>query len=459
MYAADDTIVAVATPPGRGGLAVVRVSGPAALRIVASLMEGERALAPRRATLATLWIPGENERDTTPLRDEAVVTAFPAPSSYTGEDVVEVSLHGSPLLAARVVAAAVGRGARLARAGEFTLRAFLKGRLDLAQAEAVEDLVSATTAAQARMAYDQLQGGLSERIAGIERELFALSARLEASVDFPEEGYHFVPTADVVEALRGVEGRMAALLADGRRGRVLRDGATVAVVGRTNVGKSTVFNRLVGSDRAIVTDIPGTTRDLVSEKASIAGVPITMVDTAGTRESTDPVEREGMERARRARAAADFVLVILDGSEPLTDQDFALLEETASAPRVVVVNKTDLEQRAQLPSGVRGNAIAVAALDGRGFDTLERAIAEALTGSAEPEPAAISNVRHIAALARADEALRTAIEALQGAVGQMPEEIVLAELQDTREALEEITGRRTTDQLLEEIFSKFCVGK
>ncbi len=328
----------------------MRLSGGDALKICGALVEPDLVLEPRRATLTRV--------EAESLRDEAVVTWFRGPASFTGEDVVEFSLHGSPLLASRVIACAVRAGARMARAGEFTLRAFLNGKLDLAQAEAVQDLVSATTPQQARMAFDQLQGTLSERIAAIERELFELTARLEASIDFPEEGYHFIESGEVAATLRSVEGKIGALLTAGRRGRVVREGVTAALVGRTNVGKSTIFNALAGGERAIVTDVPGTTRDLLTETVAIEGVPVTIVDTAGTRETTDPVEREGVRRAERARQAADLLIVVLDRAAALTEEDRVLLAETASRPRIVLANKCDVPAAWEIPAERRHEQVA-----------------------------------------------------------------------------------------------------
>ena len=278
--------------------------------------------------------------------DEAIVTRFVGPASYTGEDVVEFSVHGSPVVVAELVGAAVAAGARLARGGEFTLRAFLNGRLDLTRAEAVRDLVEATTPAQAKMALDQLHGTLAERIGEIEGLLFDLTAKLEASGDFPEEGYRFISPEETLAAVRAARGRMEALLAESRRGRLLREGITVAIAGRPNVGKSTLFNRLAGVERAIVTAVPGTTRDLITEAVMLSGVRMTLVDTAGVRSTTDLVEREGVLRAEKAIAAADVVVVVVDASTPLTEADRDLLEATASRPRVVVANKCDLAEPA-----------------------------------------------------------------------------------------------------------------
>jgi tRNA modification GTPase len=446
------TIVALATPPGRGGVAVVRLSGVRAREIALACCATGGPLEARRATLARLRLED--------VEDEVVVTWFEAPASYTGEDVVEVSAHGSPVIVARLVERAVREGARLAGAGEFTLRAFLNGRLDLAQAEAVQDLVAATTPAQVRMAFDQLRGGLSDRIGGFERELFELTARLEASVDFPEEGYHFIEPEAVLGTVRSLEGRMGALLREGRRGRLLREGATVAVVGRPNVGKSSVFNRLVGGERAIVTDVPGTTRDVLAESVCIGGLAVTVVDTAGSRETHDRVEREGVARARQARDAADLVLVVLDRSSALEKEDKELLSGTEGRVRIVASNKADLApswSRSDAPVREDETVLEVSALTGSGLDSLAGAIARALGSTSVGEAPAIGNARHLRLLERAAGSLRELRGRLE--VGRMPEELVLVHLRECRDALEELTGRRTAEDVLEEIFSRFCVGK
>ena len=283
MFAPDDTIVAVATPPGRGAIGVVRLSGPRAQEILRQLVPGA-ATAPRVARVSRVRVVDAAGYET---YDDAVALHFAAPHSYTGEDVAEISAHGNPILLEGVVRAAMGCGARLAEPGEFTLRAFLNGKRDLPQAEAVADLIEAATPAQARAAADQLHGTLTARIAAIDAELFDLLARVEASLDFPDEGYHFAEPATIADTLGGIIGNIDALLADAGRGRMLREGATVVIAGRPNVGKSSLFNALLGSDRAIVTDVPGTTRDLVAERVDIEGLALTLVDTAGLRRSEE----------------------------------------------------------------------------------------------------------------------------------------------------------------------------
>jgi tRNA modification GTPase len=338
-----------------------------------------------------------------------------------------------------IVEAAVAHGARLAEPGEFTLRAFLHGRMDLMQAEAVADLIDAVTPLQARAAFDQLEGTLTRAIADIDGALFDLVARLEASVDFPDEGYHFVEPGAVVTAIDQVLARSGAMLADAHRGRLVREGLSVAIVGRPNVGKSSVFNALVGASRAIVTDVPGTTRDLVTEVIDLDGLRVTLIDTAGLRDTIDPIEAEGVARSNRAMAVADLILMVVDEDEPMR----------MSSKHFVVQNKSDLGRPAR---GVR-----ISATTGVGLEDLRRAIADALDVDVRRDRPEITNVRHVALVRRAHDALLRARDAAAGA--SMPEEFVLADLQDARAALEEVTGRRAPEDLLESIFARFCVGK
>ena len=429
MFSTDDTIVAIATPPGRGGIGVVRLSGPQAPEVTARLIAHDAPLEPRRATLTKV-------RRTNAI-DHVLVTFFPAPHSYTGDHVVELSAHGSPVVLRSIVEAAIAAGARLAEPGEFTLRAFLGGRIDLTQAEAVADLIDAVTPLQARAAFDQLEGTLTRAIGDLDAALFDLIAKLEASVDFPDEGYHFVEPDELSTSLDRLLNQTAALLASATRGRLLREGLHVVIAGRPNVGKSSLFNALVGAERAIVTDVPGTTRDLVSEAVDIEGLRVTLVDTAGIRDADDQIEREGVRRARHSVGVADLTLVVVDEDEP---------------PALGDVNAVLVQSKADLGRPRRG--ISVSTLTGEGLDELRGAIAAALDVDARRDVPAITNIRHIALVGRAQAALLRA-RAAAGA----PEEFVLADLQEARAALEEISGRRATDDLLAHIFSKFCVGK
>jgi tRNA modification GTPase len=448
VFSTSDTIVAIATPHGRGGIGVVRVSGSSALQVAAALLALEAPLRPRHATFTRV------------RGDHVVATYFPAPHSYTGEDVVEVSGHGSPLVLRQIVEHALEAGARLAEPGEFTLRAFLNNRIDLIQAEAVADLIDAVTPLQARAAFDQLEGTLTERIGAIDRELFDLIARIEASLDFPDEGYHFVGAGEAAESLRLLERELAALLCEAKRGRVIREGARVVIAGKPNVGKSSLFNALLRAGRAIVTPIPGTTRDLVTETADIDGLRLELIDTAGIRDSADEVEAEGVLRARKAWTTADLVIVVLDYSAALDDADSDLLNETTDAPRLIVLNKSDLPA-SWTSSALRMPVEVVSSKTGDGVDALRAAIRRTLEGSsAVPRDSAlITNVRHAALVGRARDALRRACDSVEAPGGPVPEEFVLTDLQDARAALEEVTGKRTSEDLLRHIFSRFCIGK
>jgi tRNA modification GTPase len=436
-FSPTDTIVAIATPPGRGGIGVVRVSGPAARTIAERLVDHAGALEPRHATFT-------RTRGAADIRDHVVVTYFPSPHSYTGDDVVELSAHGSPVVLQAIVEAGLEAGARMAEPGEFTFRAFLNGRLDLMQAEAVGDLVDAVTPVQARAAFDQLEGTLTRVIGEIDRALFELIAKLEASIDFPDEGYHFVQPAELVGALDGLIAETMALVADARRGRLVREGLQVAIVGRPNVGKSSLFNALVGAGRAIVTDVPGTTRDLVTEVVDLDGLRVTLVDTAGLREAADIIEAEGVARSAQAQSVADLVLVVVDEDEPIV----------VHAKHVVVQNKCDLGRPAR-----DARAVRVSSATGDGVPELRRAVREALDIELLRERPGMTNVRHARLVERAHDALTRARAAASLEGGALPEEFVLVDMQDARAALEEISGRRTPEDVLEHIFSRFCIGK
>ena len=476
-FSTRDTIVAIATPPGRGGIGVVRLSGVQAHTVARRLITHQRALEPRYATLTKVRLTAQRSYEAKPPVDDAqgkalerpdttynafdprrnaidqvVVTYFPGPASYTGDDVVELSAHGSPVILRGIVQAAIDGGARLAEPGEFTLRAFLNGRIDLMQAEAVADLVDSVTPLQARTAFDQLEGTLTRAIAEIDAALFDFIARLEASVDFPEDGYHFVDPAVLAHAIDDLLSRTSALLAGARRGRLIREGLQVTIMGRPNVGKSTLFNALAGASRAIVTDAPGTTRDLVTEIVDIEGLRVTLVDTAGLRNTTDPAEAQGVERSRGAITVSDLVLRVVDGS--VTENADDKTSQIIDYKQLTVINKSDLPRMLSIPG-----AVPVSAATGAGLDELRRRIATALDGDDRREHADITNVRHIVLVTRAHEALGRARAAALSEAGSMSEEFVLADLQDARAALEEITGKRATDDMLAHIFSTFCIGK
>ena len=484
MFAADDTIVAISTPLGRAGLGVVRLSGPDAAAIALRLTGRQAQLEPRRATFARITPDRVSAADRLDrhtggrefvVADQVVVTFFPGPHSATGDDVVELSAHGSPVVLDGILRAAMQHGARLAEPGEFTLRAFLNGKLDLVQAEAVADLIDAVTPLQARAAFDQLEGTLTRRIGEIESRLFDLTARLEASLDFPDEGYHFVERETAAREAVLIADDIDALLVNARRGRIVREGAQVAIVGTPNVGKSSVFNALLQANRAIVTPIPGTTRDLVSERADVRGMAVSLVDTAGIREAADVVEQEGISRTRQTLEVADLTLVLLDRSRRLNADDQELIElararsvdhtaaetngQLRSSRYLIVANKTDLDP-AWVVNNVAPDAIEISAKTGTGVDALADRMAAALgAGEDRRDTPFVSNVRHIDLLSRARRAVGRAVDALSASNNVVSEEFILSDLQDASSALQEITGRRTTDDLLTHIFSRFCIGK
>ena len=434
-----DTIAAVSTPPGRSGIGVVRLSGPEA-RVVAEHLVHIEAWVPRYATIADLVDEAGN------TIDRVVVTFFAAPHSYTAEDVVEISCHGSPIVLRFCLRRACAVGARLAEPGEFTLRAFLNGRLDLPQAEAIRDLIDSTTLYQARVAAQQAGGSVSRRLQPLKEQLLELIALLEAGIDFAEDDISVAGAEQILARLAPIQAQTQALIGSFRFGRVVHEGMSLAIVGRPNVGKSSVFNALLSQDRAIVTDTPGTTRDTVSETAEISGIPVRLVDTAGIRAGEDLVERLGIERSLEAMADADLVLVVLDGSEPLTPEDARILEMTPR--RLLVVNKADLPRRAE----VAEPHIAVSALTGEGIDDLRRAI----TPPAAQETGFITSVRHEGLLKEAAEALSNARRAVENGI---PHEMLLLDLYAALQPIDAITGATTADDILNRIFSTFCIGK
>lgn len=449
MFAADDTIVAVATPAGRGGVAVARLSGPAAHDIALGLAGRRRPLRARHVTRARL---GGLE-----VADDALLTYFPSPASYTGQDVVEISTHGSPVVMAAVVAGATARGARAARPGEFTLRAFLHGKLDLLQAEAVQALVDAVSPADARIAIGQLDGGLSVAAVGIATAIRELHLRLEASIDFPDEGYHFIDRETAAASVHDLRRQVAALVDGAAHARRLHDGYLVVVAGAPNVGKSSVFNALVGGQRAIVTPVAGTTRDLVSEHVLVGEAHLRLVDTAGVRVAADVVEGEGIRRATAAAAEADLVLVVLDHSRPIDADDRRVLAATAGQTRLVVANKCDLP-----PAWIDGDPgveLSVSAATGQGIATLAATLAARASGGVPAEHALVVNERQRARLRETLEHLQHACAAVDAAGGAAPEEFLAADLVRAGQALDELTGVGAADDVLAEIFSRFCIGK
>ena len=453
-----DTIAAISTPPGRGGIGVVRVSGPRAVDVVTPLVRLTRPLAAGRATRALVTDPATGQ-----VLDEAVVTFFAAPRSYTTEDVVEISCHGAPVLLAAVLTGCLKQGARLAEPGEFTQRAYLAGRLDLTEAEAVHDLIAATTLAQARLAAAQLGGSVSRAVAPAREQMLALIAELEAGVDFVEDDLDLLPEEAVLARLANLTASLRELADSYRFGRVLHAGFTLAIAGRPNAGKSSLFNRLLRQERAIVTDQPGTTRDPIAETLEIGGIPVRLIDTAGLREVPDGAagepERQGIERSRQSMADADVILLIEDVSTTGEEDDPELLrmqEAGQGRPLIRVGSKADLRKE-EVPGSADGRLLT-SALTGEGIDALREAILQAVTGSgqAHAETAMITSLRQHTALTAALGSLHAASVA---ASSRMPLELLLLDLYAALESLDLLTGATERDEVLHRIFSTFCIGK
>ncbi len=518
----DETIVAIATPPGRGGIGVVRLSGPEARRIALTMLRLKHDLEPGRAVFGESVEPcgadtpvreapeprayanapktvdpaiasgdvhailrGETRAGApAPQRiDEVVVTYFARPHSYTTDDVIEISAHGSPVVLRHIVEMCVAAGARLAEPGEFTMRAFLNGRIDLTQAEAVRDLIESQTLYQAKVAAQQLEGALSRRLQPIKQKLVELIAVLEAGIDFAEDDVSVMADAAILDRMAAVRAPLAELAASFAYGKIVHEGLTLAIVGRPNVGKSSLFNRLVERERAIVTATPGTTRDLVSETVAIGGIPVRLVDTAGIREALDEAESIGIRKSMEALADADLVLVVVDASEKRTNEDERLLGNVEGRATILVENKSDLRS-AKIPTsaeagqkrGTRPDEAAVvhtsrkdgetwgipvvptSALTGEGIPELRAEILRHVGGGngAQIESGFLTNVRH-AGLIRGSLA---ALDAARVAVGgKIPHEMLLMDLYNALRPLDAITGATTTDDILNLIFSTFCIGK
>jgi tRNA modification GTPase len=478
----DDTIVAIATPSGRGGMGVVRLSGPEARQIALPMLRLKHGLEPGRAVFGELIEPADvpcfgesgtgapaphdrgqasrNPAQTVDGRiDEIVVTFFQKPHSYTTDDVVEISAHGSPVVLRHIVELALAGGARLAQPGEFTMRAFLNGRLDLAQAEAVRDLIESQTLYQAKVAAQQLEGALSRRLQPIKQKLVELIALLEAGIDFAEDDVAVLPAERIRQHIAAVREPLQELIVSFAYGKIVHEGLTLAIVGRPNVGKSSLFNRLVERERAIVTALPGTTRDLVSETVALQGIPVKLVDTAGIRRALDEAESIGIRKSMEALADADLVLVVLDGSQGATVEDEELLQQVSGRCAIAVANKADLADgrgatfdRGSLP------VVSTSALTGAGIPELRAEILRQVggDGGAQIESGFLTNARHRGLVENALHALDAASAALNQNV---PHEMLLLDLYNALRPLDEITGATTTDDILGLIFSTFCIGK
>jgi tRNA modification GTPase len=504
----DDTIVAISTPPGRGGIGVVRLAGPEACTIAATMLRSStagRAFAPEdfepgRAKFAELVEPDNAARDGCAARievpavgriDEVVVTFFKKPHSYTTDDIVEISAHGSPVVLRHIVELAVARGARVAEPGEFTMRAFLNGRLDLTQAEAVRDLIESQTLYQAKVAAQQLEGALSHRLQPIKQRLIELIAVLEAGIDFADDDVPVAPAEQVLAGIAAVRAPLEVLAQSFAYGKLVHEGLTLAIVGRPNVGKSSLFNRLVERERAIVTATPGTTRDLVTETVAIGGIPVRLVDTAGIRQARDEAESIGIRKSKEALADADLVLVVLDATQPPSQEDEGLLALAEPRRAIVVENKCDLVNSArqstprasdssssvsesgghtsrsqlatQMPQAATlglatARGLQTSAITGEGIRELRAEILRRVgaDGSGEQERGFLTNVRHQGLVRESLDSLAKAVTAVEQ---KIPHEMLLLDLYGALRPLDEITGATTADDILNLIFSSFCIGK
>ena len=448
----DDTIVAISTPPGRGGIGVVRLSGPEARAIAEPLLKVRHELQTGRAVFGELVEPLTGERI-----DEVVVTFFAKPHSYTTDDLIEISAHGSPVVLRHVVEMALRRGARLAEPGEFTMRAFLNGRIDLTQAEAVRDLIDSQTLYQAKVAAQQLEGALSKRIQPIKQKLVELIALMEAGVDFAEDDVPVLAPAIILSRIAEVRSRLAELQRSFSYGKLVHEGLTLAIVGRPNVGKSSLFNRLVERERAIVTATPGTTRDLVSETVAIGGIPVKLVDTAGIRQALDEAESIGIRKSMEALADADMVLVVLDASQPPHSEDEELRRQIENRTALLVMNKWDLAKDAgALVSSP--SPLATSAVTGEGITELRAEILKHIAGEngTQPEAGFLTNMRQASLVTQSISSLDAAAESTRA---QVPHEMILLDLYGSLRQLDELTGATTAEDILNLIFGSFCIGK
>ncbi|MHB1700275.1 MAG: tRNA uridine-5-carboxymethylaminomethyl(34) synthesis GTPase MnmE [Acidobacteriaceae bacterium] len=468
----NDTIVAISTPPGRGGIGIVRLSGPQSLDISSPLLRLRHPLAHAQARLAEILdtageAPQSASEPPGAALDQAVVTFFAAPNSYTGEDLIEIAAHGSPVVLDHIVRQCIAGGARLAEPGEFTQRAFLAGRIDLTQAEAVRDLIDAHTLHQARVAARQMGGALANIVRPIKEILVGLIATLEAGIDFAEDDVDVLPNAQILEDIAAIRVPLEDLAASFNYGRLVHDGLTLAIAGRPNVGKSSLFNRLVERDRAIVTAVAGTTRDTVTERVSIGGIPVELVDTAGLRAATSEAEplaeaeAIGIGKSREAIAEADLVLLVLDATQPLHQEEQALISSLADRPSIVVRNKADLAEVALAPEHMgdlsSASILETSALTGHGIPELRNEIlAKMQRGSQPGESGLLTNLRQQQAVQAALEGLDRAEQAV---AQRIPHEMLLLDIYSALRALDSLTGETTADDILNLIFSSFCIGK
>jgi tRNA modification GTPase len=459
MYV-QDTIVAVATSAGRGAVAIVRMSGPDATQILQAIWRPvyDTPLRPRELRLGDVIDPASGAQI-----DRALTAIMLAPKSLTGEDVAEIQCHGGSYVARRIVALAMACGARIAEPGEFSRRAFLNGRIDLVEAEAIADLVDARSEAALRQALAQLSGALSERVGRLRDEVITIRAHLEAEIDFSDEDIALPSREEIAKSIERLRCEVATLADTFTRGRIVREGIHAAIVGKPNAGKSSILNLMLGAERAIVTATPGTTRDVIEDSVAIGGIAITLADTAGIRESADEIERLGIQRSARAASDADLLLLVFDGSRPFEDEDAHIIKLAAGRAGLALLNKRDLPQHLTIAElrerGLEMPTLAVSALipeDAAGVRAELERVADALTSPPSADEVAISRERHREALARAATALEAAEKS---ALAAMPPEMIAVDIMAAGDALGQITGAVTSEDVLDAVFREFCIGK
>ena len=456
----DETIVAISTPVGQGGIGIVRLSGPDAVAIADRIFRSKKNEKPSHAPSHKMLYGQIVDPAAERVVDEVLLSVMLAPNSYTREDVVEINCHGSMLSVRQILELALRQGVRVAEPGEFTKRAFLNGRIDLSQAEAVLDIINAKTEESMRIASEQLRGGLTEKLSAIREQLIEITAFVEAYIDFPEDDIETASKKEIEKKLSEVSAEILRLSDTFNEARFFREGLSVAIVGRPNVGKSSLLNALLQKDRAIVTHLPGTTRDLIEDYLNINGLPIRIMDTAGIRSSDETIEQEGIRRSIQAIEHADFIVAMFDGSEPFAQEDHDLLGIVRDKKAVIVINKSDLPQKISLEhSAAEGKqSVCVSAVTGEGMERLKSVIFESnLRGwEEEREGVVVTNIRHKAALDSAAESLGRAWGLLSG---NNPLELFSIEMKGSIDRIGEITGTITTDEILQKIFSSFCIGK
>lgn len=455
-----DTIAAISTPPGEGAISIVRLSGEAALSTAQRVFKG-RDLA--QVASHTINYGHIIDPDTDEEVDEVMVSVMRAPKTFTREDVIEINCHGGIVATNRILQLLLSHGARLAEPGEFTKRAFLNGRIDLSQAEAVMDLIRAKTDRSMKVALNQLDGNLATLIRQLRQDILDVLAQVEVNIDYPEyDDVETMTTKLLLEKAQDVKARISELLETAQQGKVLREGLATAIVGRPNVGKSSLLNHLLHEDKAIVTDVAGTTRDVIEEYVNVKGVPLKLVDTAGIHETDDKVEKIGVERSKQALATADLTLLVINGSEALTSEDRELIEATAGQKRIVILNKTDLPQQVDLANLQTlvgdDSVIGTSVLTNDGLSQLEDQIATLFFGGIENSQTTVmvTNARHIGLLKQASASLD---DVMSGIAAGMPVDLVQIDMTRAWDLLGEITGDSVQDELLTQLFSQFCLGK